>query len=43
MREIVEFPASFGRGDGDRTHDLSVPNAARYQLRYASNSSTFLL
>ena len=26
----------FGRGDGDRTHDLSVPNAARYQLRYAS-------
>ena len=25
-----------GRGDGARTHDLSVPNAARYQLRYAS-------
>ena len=25
-----------GRGDGVRTHDLSVPNAARYQLRYAS-------
>ena len=28
----------FGRGDGVRTHDLSVPNAARYQLRYASCS-----
>ncbi len=31
----------FGRGDGDRTHDLSVPNAARYQLRYASNSLVY--
>ena len=37
MQEIEQFPAFFGRGDGDRTHDLSVPNAARYQLRYASN------
>ena len=26
----------FGRGDGIRTHDLLVPNQARYQLRYAS-------
>ena len=26
----------FGRGDGIRTHDLCVPNATRYQLRYAS-------
>ena len=33
--------ADFGRGDGDRTHDLSVPNAARYQLRYASNSLVY--
>ncbi len=24
----------FGRGDRTRTYDLSVPNAARYQLRY---------
>ena len=32
----VRFHRIFGRGDGDRTHDLSVPNAARYQLRYAS-------
>lgn len=31
----------FGRGDGDRTHDLSVPNAARYQLRYASSQILF--
>ena len=29
-------PSSFGRGDGIRTHDLLVPNQARYQLRYAS-------
>ena len=35
-RKFKRFPAFFGRGDGDRTHDLSVPNAARYQLRYAS-------
>ena len=39
----ARFHRIFGRGDGDRTHDLSVPNAARYQLRYASNSLTFLL
>ena len=32
-----KIKAYFGRGDGVRTHDLSVPNAARYQLRYASN------
>ena len=32
----ARFHRIFGRGDGDRTHDLSVPNAARYQLRYAS-------
>ena len=25
-----------GRGDGIRTHDLLVPNQARYHLRYAS-------
>ena len=24
----------FGRSDGIRTHDLLVPNQARYQLRY---------
>ncbi len=35
------FHRIFGRGDGDRTHDLSVPNAARYQLRYASNSLVY--
>ena len=29
-------PSSFGRGDGIRTHDLLVPNQARYHLRYAS-------
>ena len=36
MQEIQAISCIFGRGDGDRTHDLSVPNAARYQLRYAS-------
>ena len=30
------FSRIFGRGDGIRTHDLCVPNATRYQLRYAS-------
>ena len=38
----VRFHRIFGRGDGDRTHDLSVPNAARYQLRYASIFSIFI-
>ena len=36
---IPMYPRGFGRGDGVRTHDLSVPNAARYQLRYASTSA----
>ena len=27
-------PCFSGRGGGTRTPDLSVPNAARYQLRY---------
>ena len=39
--KIKRFSRVFGRGDGDRTHDLSVPNAARYQLRYASIFSIF--
>ena len=30
------LPPDFGRGDGIRTHDLLVPNQARYHLRYAS-------
>ena len=37
---IPMYPRGFGRGDGVRTHDLSVPNAARYQLRYASTSTS---
>ena len=41
-RKFKQFPAFFGRGDGDRTHDLSVPNAARYQLRYASIFQFFI-
>jgi hypothetical protein len=28
------LPGTTGRGGGTRTPDLSVPNAARYQLRY---------
>ena len=30
------FVCNHGRGDGIRTHDLLVPNQARYHLRYAS-------
>ena len=33
---LDKFHYLFGRGDGIRTHDLMVPNHARYQLRYAS-------
>ena len=29
------FPILNGRGGGIRTHDLTVPNRARYHLRYA--------
>ena len=33
----ITVPFLSGRGDGIRTHDLLVPNQARYQLRYASH------
>src|SRR5688572_18963475 len=33
-------PDCSGRGGGTRTPDLSVPNAARYQLRYTPGSRT---
>ena len=33
----IALPAFYGRGDETRTHDLLVPNQARYQLRYTSN------
>ena len=36
MQEIQAISCIFGRGDGIWTHDLMVPNHARYQLRYAS-------
>ena len=32
----ITVPFLSGRGDGIRTHDLLVPNQARYHLRYAS-------
>ena len=38
----ARFHRIFGRGDGIWTHDLRVPNATRYQLRYASIFQFFI-
>ena len=34
-RHFVRSAFLNGRGGGIRTHDLTVPNRARYHLRYA--------
>ena len=34
-RHLAKGVFSNGRGGGIRTHDLTVPNRARYHLRYA--------